>query len=147
MNTSLALFEPVERGPLKFGVSIFSCLGSPVAIANCAAVGWEEVRKLCSQSGSPAFCVPATCNISFDFMCCQGVLAAVPLAFVLPAATYLKLSPGSLLSQDKLPALGLAVFGLVVALTGLWLIVTNLDEIGQCSHGHDMNYCNITGRY
>lgn len=80
-------------------------------------------------------------------MCWQGVLAAVPLAFVLPAATYLKLSPGSLLSRDKLPALGLAVFGLVVALAGLWLIITNLDEIGQCSHGVDMAYCNVTSRY
>ncbi|XP_046660531.1 putative sodium-coupled neutral amino acid transporter 11 [Homalodisca vitripennis] len=73
----------------------------------------------------------------------NGVLAAVPLAFVLPAATYLKLCPGSLLSREKLPALGLAVFGMVVALTGLYMVVTSQTE-DHCSHGRIMPYCNTT---
>jgi sodium-coupled neutral amino acid transporter 11 len=71
----------------------------------------------------------------------QGVLAAVPLAFVLPAATYLKLWPGSLLSKDKLPALGVVVFGVLVALTGFYLITTEFNAVGSCMHGHLMWYC------
>ncbi|XP_054286710.1 putative sodium-coupled neutral amino acid transporter 11 [Macrosteles quadrilineatus] len=71
----------------------------------------------------------------------NGVLAAVPLAFVLPAATYLKLCPGSVLSKDQLPALGVVVFGLCVALTGLYLIITQFGSVGSCTHGNLMWYC------
>ncbi|KAK7867405.1 hypothetical protein R5R35_003834 [Gryllus longicercus] len=74
----------------------------------------------------------------------NGVLAAVPLAYVLPALSYVKLEEGSLLSAKKLPALLLGLFGMVVAILGLVMLATNYDRIDTCSH-ETMNYCtNIT---
>uniref|UniRef100_A0A146LLI3 Putative sodium-coupled neutral amino acid transporter 11 n=3 Tax=Lygus hesperus TaxID=30085 RepID=A0A146LLI3_LYGHE len=72
----------------------------------------------------------------------NGVIAAVPLAFILPAASYLKLEDGSLLSRTKLPALGLALFGTVVALIGLFTVITNFStSADRCIQGHWMPYC------
>ncbi|KAK3912909.1 ESF1-like protein [Frankliniella fusca] len=65
----------------------------------------------------------------------NGVLAAVPLAFVLPAICYLKLEQGSIISKQKLPAVGLAVFGLIVAGVGLALLVMNFSDLDSCNHG------------
>ncbi|KAL1451643.1 hypothetical protein WDU94_006001 [Cyamophila willieti] len=77
----------------------------------------------------------------------NGVLAAVPLAFILPAISYLKLEPGPLLSPHKRPALGLALFGVSVALVGALQIAFNVnDKTGpdSCMHGLVMPYCNQT---
>ncbi|XP_044004839.1 putative sodium-coupled neutral amino acid transporter 11 isoform X2 [Aphidius gifuensis] len=74
----------------------------------------------------------------------NGILAAVPLAYVLPALCYLKLEEGPLFSSKKLPALGLFIAGLVVALSGLMLILFNDSGDTSCKHGVDMEYCNST---
>lgn len=71
----------------------------------------------------------------------QGVLAAVPLAYVLPAVSYLKLEEGSLFSQKKFPALCLAIFGIIIAVLGTVLLITNSNEVDTCSHGNEPTYC------
>ncbi|XP_073968773.1 putative sodium-coupled neutral amino acid transporter 11 [Rhodnius prolixus] len=71
----------------------------------------------------------------------NGVISAVPLAFILPAASYIKLEEGSILSKRKLPAFGVALFGSVVAVLGLATIVTTFSTVDRCSHGHIMPYC------
>ncbi|KAG8227749.1 hypothetical protein J437_LFUL007539 [Ladona fulva] len=71
----------------------------------------------------------------------NGVLAAVPLAYILPALTYCKLEEGPLLGSQKLPALATAIFGLSVAILGLISIVLDFNHASQCSHGVDMPYC------
>lgn len=70
----------------------------------------------------------------------NGVLAAVPLAYVLPALSYVKLEEGSLISAKKLPALLLGLFGLVVAVLGVIMLATNYQKIDSCSHD-TMPYC------
>ncbi|KAJ4439366.1 hypothetical protein ANN_07488, partial [Periplaneta americana] len=76
----------------------------------------------------------------------QGVLAAVPLAYVLPAVSYLKLEEGSVFSHRKFPALCLALFGLIIAILGLVLLITNRNKVDTCSHGNEPSYCfpNVT---
>ncbi|XP_011301426.1 putative sodium-coupled neutral amino acid transporter 11 isoform X1 [Fopius arisanus] len=71
----------------------------------------------------------------------NGILAAVPLAYILPALCYLKLENGGLLSSQKLPALGLFVAGIFVAVSGLLLIIFNDDRDESCKHGQIMSYC------
>ncbi|XP_075225054.1 putative sodium-coupled neutral amino acid transporter 11 [Lycorma delicatula] len=71
----------------------------------------------------------------------NGVLSAVPLAFILPAASYLKLEEGSVFCKRKLPAFGLALFGITVAVVGLFHIVIRFSSDDRCSHGRIMPYC------
>lgn len=71
----------------------------------------------------------------------NGILAAVPLAYVLPGLCYLKLEEGPLLSSKKLPALGLMSAGILAAISGLLLIVLNNDTAESCVHGQIMPYC------
>ncbi|KAL1502095.1 hypothetical protein ABEB36_007292 [Hypothenemus hampei] len=71
----------------------------------------------------------------------NGVLAAVPLAYVLPALCYLKLEEGTIFEKKKTAALGVAVFGLVVAVLGVVFLFMDMDQVNQCSHGRVMDYC------
>ncbi|CAN8021180.1 unnamed protein product [Ixodes persulcatus] len=71
----------------------------------------------------------------------NGVLAAIPLAYILPAATYLKLENGPLLSWSKFPALMLAVCGAAVAVCGAVVAFVDIHNGITCSHGADMPYC------
>lgn len=71
----------------------------------------------------------------------NGILAAVPLAYILPGLCYLKLEEGPVLSYKKLPALGLMTAGVLAATSGLLLIVINSGSSGSCSHGKIMPYC------
>lgn len=71
----------------------------------------------------------------------QGILAAIPLAYVLPACCYLRLEEGHIFARRKLPAVGLAVFGLVVTLLGVIFIFVDFNEVDTCSHGRIMPYC------
>ncbi|XP_029725724.1 putative sodium-coupled neutral amino acid transporter 11 [Aedes albopictus] len=69
----------------------------------------------------------------------NGLLAAIPLAYVLPGLAYIQLSPHSLWSREKLPAAGLVLFGTFVTISGAALLVPNL--IGDCRTGIIMGYC------
>ncbi|XP_077515384.1 putative sodium-coupled neutral amino acid transporter 11 isoform X2 [Amblyomma americanum] len=71
----------------------------------------------------------------------NGVLAAIPLAYILPAATYLKVENGPLLSWAKIPALMLAVCGAAVAICGTVVAILDISSGVSCSHGADMHYC------
>ncbi|KAJ8939336.1 hypothetical protein NQ318_005697 [Aromia moschata] len=71
----------------------------------------------------------------------NGVLAAVPLAYVLPALCYLRLDEGFILCRHKLPALGVVLFGLVVAVLGAVFIILDFEKVHTCSHGEVMGYC------
>ncbi|XP_048521546.1 putative sodium-coupled neutral amino acid transporter 11 isoform X2 [Dendroctonus ponderosae] len=73
----------------------------------------------------------------------NGVLAAVPLAFVLPAFCYLRLEEGRIFDRNKLPALGVAFFGLSVTTLGVIFLFMDIDQINQCSHGVVMDYCSL----
>ncbi|XP_035914226.1 putative sodium-coupled neutral amino acid transporter 11 [Anopheles stephensi] len=69
----------------------------------------------------------------------NGLLAAIPLAYVLPGLAYIQLSPHSLFSQEKLPAAGLVLFGTIVTISGAAILMPNL--IGDCRTGIIMGYC------
>ncbi|XP_015433361.1 PREDICTED: putative sodium-coupled neutral amino acid transporter 11 [Dufourea novaeangliae] len=71
----------------------------------------------------------------------NGILAAVPLAYVLPGLCYLKLEEGPVLSHKKLPALGLMTAGVFAAVSGLLLLILNSGTSGSCVHGKVMSYC------
>ena len=71
------------------------------------------------------------------------MLAAVPLAYVLPAISYLKLEEGSVFSKKKSPALCLALFGVGVAVSGLALLISNTNKVDTCSHGNEPLYCSV----
>lgn len=75
------------------------------------------------------------------YMHLQGVLAAVPLAYVLPALCYLQLEEGHAFSPKKLPALGVVLFGLTVAVLGVLFLIMDFDQVDTCSHGKVMPYC------
>nr|CAH0098921.1 unnamed protein product [Daphnia galeata] len=93
--------------------------------------------------------VIATCLISFSTDCLSivlelnGVLAAIPLAYILPAICYLRLEPSPWKSLHKLPALLMAVFGTIMSLSGIIMIFVNWGVNSSCSHGIEMNYCTI----
>ncbi|XP_014206744.1 putative sodium-coupled neutral amino acid transporter 11 [Copidosoma floridanum] len=71
----------------------------------------------------------------------NGILAAVPLAYVLPALCYLRLEEGPVLSRLKLPALGLLVAGVFAAASGLLLLLFDESASASCAHGGVMFYC------
>ncbi|XP_074593064.1 putative sodium-coupled neutral amino acid transporter 11 isoform X2 [Brevipalpus obovatus] len=71
----------------------------------------------------------------------NGILAAVPLAFIFPAVTYLKLDSGHKMSWSKAPAYLLAVFGGLVAICGSIYVILRVMNGASCSHGIDMPYC------
>lgn len=74
----------------------------------------------------------------------QGILAAVPLAYILPAMCYLQLEEGFIFCSKKLPALGVVIFGLTVAGLGLVFMIIDYEKVESCSGGKVMEYCNIT---
>lgn len=71
----------------------------------------------------------------------NGIFAAVPLAYILPGLCYLKLEEGPILSSKKLPALGLMTAGILVAISGLLLLIINSNSSDSCFHGKIMPYC------
>lgn len=75
----------------------------------------------------------------------NGVATALPLAFILPSACYMKLETGRLTSKKKIYALLLAIFGGSVALIGTMKVFANVFLGGHhsinCSHGHELDYC------
>ncbi|XP_068082105.1 putative sodium-coupled neutral amino acid transporter 11 [Anabrus simplex] len=89
--------------------------------------------------------VTITCILSMVTSCLgpvlelNGILAAVPLAYVLPAVCYIKLEEGSVFSGKKIPALLLALFGLFVAFCGSVLLAIDFGRGDSCIH-KDMPY-------
>ncbi|KAF5284128.1 hypothetical protein FQR65_LT00128 [Abscondita terminalis] len=71
----------------------------------------------------------------------NGILAATPLAYVLPALCYLRLEEGHVFSRTKLPAVALASFGLLITCLGVIFICADFNHVDTCSHGKLMPYC------
>ncbi|KAG7227537.1 hypothetical protein INR49_005352, partial [Caranx melampygus] len=95
--------------------------------------------------------VGACTSISLGYDCLgvvlelNGVLSATPLIFIIPAACFLKLSPGRWFQVENLIPTILIILGLFVMITGL--IMTGLYP-QDCSHGVEMFYCadaNVSG--
>ena len=76
------------------------------------------------------------CSVK-DIFLFQGLVAAIPLAFIIPALCYMKLEEGPLLSQKKGPALLLALFGIAVTTFGTIVIMTKV--IKNCSILHNFS--------
>lgn len=57
---------------------------------------------------------------------------------------YLQLEEGFILCRKKLPALGVAIFGLTVAVLGLIFMIIDYEQVESCSGGQVMEYCNVT---
>jgi sodium-coupled neutral amino acid transporter 11 len=55
-------------------------------------------------------------------------LAAIPLAFILPAVCYLKLEDGSVFSGKKIGSLGLAVFGIGATVIGIVSLIVQVNK-------------------
>ncbi|CAG7819299.1 unnamed protein product [Allacma fusca] len=72
----------------------------------------------------------------------QGILAAMPLAYILPALCFIRLEPSRFFSREKLPAIATALFGSLVSGTGLIMLIINGQE-SQCSHGQALPYCTV----
>ncbi|XP_057380444.1 putative sodium-coupled neutral amino acid transporter 11 [Daphnia carinata] len=91
--------------------------------------------------------VTATCLISFSTDCLSivlefnGVFAAIPLAYILPALCYIRLEPSSWKTWHKLPAIMMAFFGILMSFSGLVMIFVNWGMNSSCSHGAEMSYC------
>lgn len=66
-------------------------------------------------------------------------MAAIPLAYVLPGLAYIQMEPHSLYSREKLPAVGLVVFGAIVTLAGAAVLLPSLG--GDCRSNFVLDYC------
>uniref|UniRef100_A0A1A9VTA5 Putative sodium-coupled neutral amino acid transporter 11 n=1 Tax=Glossina austeni TaxID=7395 RepID=A0A1A9VTA5_GLOAU len=69
----------------------------------------------------------------------NGLLAAIPLAYILPGLAYIQMDPHPLLTREKLPALGLVVFGALVTILGAAVLLPSLN--GDCRADIVMDYC------
>ncbi|ALC40785.1 CG13743, partial [Drosophila busckii] len=70
----------------------------------------------------------------------NGLLAAIPLAYILPGLAYIQMEPHALFSREKLPALGLVVFGALVTILGAAVLLPGLMG-GDCRADIVMGYC------
>ncbi len=61
----------------------------------------------------------------------QGCFTAVPLAFIIPTACYLKLSNKKWLSVSKLVAMAVMVFGILVMVIGTVLAVIEVSGLKE----------------
>ncbi|XP_028662211.2 putative sodium-coupled neutral amino acid transporter 11 isoform X1 [Erpetoichthys calabaricus] len=68
----------------------------------------------------------------------NGVLSAIPLVFVIPAACYLKLTDNHWSHRDSLISVFLFVTGVSILTVGFTMTVLHPQ---QCSHGKEMFYC------
>lgn len=66
-------------------------------------------------------------------------MAAIPLAYVLPGLAFIQLEPHSLFSREKLPALGLVIFGIIFTIAGVSVLIPDLA--GDCKSNIVMGYC------
>lgn len=69
----------------------------------------------------------------------NGLLAAIPLAYILPGLAYIQMEPHSLFSREKLPAVGLVVFGAIVTVVGAAVLLPSI--LGDCRSDIVLGYC------
>ena len=71
----------------------------------------------------------------------QGVMAAAPLAFIIPPLCIMKLRQEPVFSKNNVIPILIATFGILVAVIGFIMAIYNFSKGSQCSHGVDMPYC------
>ncbi|XP_045618735.1 putative sodium-coupled neutral amino acid transporter 11 [Procambarus clarkii] len=71
----------------------------------------------------------------------NGIMCAIPLAYILPALCYIKVEEGAPWARNKWTAWGVATFGVVSMIVGMVSLFTNISALSQCSHGIQMPYC------
>ncbi|KAL0184956.1 hypothetical protein M9458_020652, partial [Cirrhinus mrigala] len=91
--------------------------------------------------------VSATTAISLSYDCLgivlelNGVLSAIPLMFIFPAACFLKLSDNRWFRGENLIPSIILVAGVCVMIIGLIMMVLFPQD---CSHGAEMFYCSVS---
>lgn len=71
----------------------------------------------------------------------QGVLSAIPLAFIFPPLCVLRLQQDPILSLRSLPKLGVALFGIISSIIGLVMTILRIAEGMTCTHEATPAYC------
>lgn len=71
----------------------------------------------------------------------NGILAAAPLAFIIPAACVMRLRQDAIFSKKNIAAILLMAFGIIIAGCGFVMAVINMVEGISCSHGKEPKYC------
>ncbi|XP_067648813.1 putative sodium-coupled neutral amino acid transporter 11 [Haliotis asinina] len=71
----------------------------------------------------------------------NGVLAAAPLAYIIPALSVMRLRQEAMFSRANIGPILVATFGILVAIIGFIMAMINLARGSTCSHGEDMPYC------
>lgn len=80
--------------------------------------------------------------VTVVFLCLsQGVLSAIPLMFIFPAACFLKLSDGRWFRGENLISSIILAAGVCVMIIGLIMMVLFPQD---CSHGAEMFYCTVS---
>lgn len=74
----------------------------------------------------------------------QGVVAAAPLAFIIPAACVMRLRQEAIFSRRNIAPMLLMAFGIIVAVVGFIMAVFNMIHGSSCSHGREPAYCQST---
>lgn len=71
----------------------------------------------------------------------QGVLAAAPLAFIIPPLCVMKLRQEPIFSKDNIIPILITSFGSIVAVVGFIMAIVNFSKGYQCSHGAEPDFC------
>ncbi|XP_050418554.1 putative sodium-coupled neutral amino acid transporter 11 isoform X1 [Patella vulgata] len=71
----------------------------------------------------------------------NGVLAAAPLAYIIPSLCVMRLRQEALFSRGNIGPILTATFGILVAIVGSILAIINAASGEGCSHGREMPYC------
>lgn len=61
------------------------------------------------------------------------------MAYILPGLAFIQMDPNPLLSREKLPALGLVVFGALFTILGAAVLLPSIDE--DCRADIVLDYC------
>ncbi|ESO96222.1 hypothetical protein LOTGIDRAFT_174956 [Lottia gigantea] len=71
----------------------------------------------------------------------NGVLAAAPLAYIIPSLCVMRLRQEALFSRGNIGPILTAIFGILVAIVGTILAIVNAVSSEGCSHGKELPYC------
>ena len=70
----------------------------------------------------------------------QGVICAVPLVFILPAASYIRLAEGPWYAKNKIPSIAIAMLGVLVTVFGFVTLFID-TSLTTCKEAAALPYC------
>ncbi|GFN75345.1 sodium-coupled neutral amino acid transporter 11 [Plakobranchus ocellatus] len=108
--------------------------------ANPEAPLWRHITVTCTIVGTTAAVSMATDCLGVVLEL-NGVLAAAPLAYIIPAACVMRLRQEAVFSRRNIGPFLLMCFGILVAVAGFIMAIINLAEGSSCSHGREPDYC------